>query len=192
MGDYEKIPENDRKLFDLKIVNANYELLEKKYVLDIGMNRLEVDLDGNNDFWYSSRIIDQGDLSTYYGYETFDASEYTIIPGKIYPEIVEDMGQIDDLTRKLTTLLKSGYTYVRMANIPTEMKISAIPIHIIGKNHELAQFKLEVGANPTFLLEKEGVVNYAVVNGFLIDLNEDVENLVLHFTSKGKNAMIFR
>ncbi|MGS0528184.1 M14 family zinc carboxypeptidase [Zobellia nedashkovskayae] len=58
LEEYEKIPENDRKLFDLKIENATYSLLGKDYILDIGMNRLEVDKEEHNDFWYSSRILD--------------------------------------------------------------------------------------------------------------------------------------
>ncbi len=86
LEDYEKIPENDRKLFDLKIINATYELLGKPYIIDLGINRLEVAITDSSDFWYSSRIIDQGDLSTYYGYETLDATGYTIRAGKVYPE----------------------------------------------------------------------------------------------------------
>lgn len=34
LEDYEKIPENDRKLFDLKITNATYEINGKPYILD--------------------------------------------------------------------------------------------------------------------------------------------------------------
>ena len=68
--EYEKIPENDRKLFDLKIVGATYKLKGNNYIIDLGMNQIEVDYPDHKSFWYSSRILDQGDLSTYYGYET--------------------------------------------------------------------------------------------------------------------------
>lgn len=182
LADYEKIPENDRKLFDLKIVNANYELLGKKYVLDIGMNRLEVDLDGNNDFWYSSRIIDQGDLSTYYGYETFDASEYTIKAGQAAPMLLSDPSQLTE--KKVMELLQQGYTYVRSQNIPTDWLDFKMPIHLISKVYELPDFGIQVGLNPTFILAKNGKNKYAVINGFLIDLESGRGNF--------ENAMIYR
>ncbi len=182
LEDYEKIPENDRKLFDLKIVNANYELLGKNYVLDIGMNRLEVDLEGNNDFWYSSRIIDQGDLSTYYGYETFDASQYTIKAGQVAPMLLSDPSQLTK--KKVMELLRQGYTYVRSQNIPTDWLDFQMPIHLISKAYELPDFNIEVGGNPTFILEKNGVKKYAIINGFLIDLEKG--------TGDFKNAIIYR
>ncbi len=184
LEDYETIPGNDRKLFDLKIENATYELLGKAYIIDIGMNRLEVDKEGNNDFWYSSRIIDQGDLSTYYGYETFDASGYKIREGKVHPETIRGQEQFKALAEDLIPILKAGYTYVRMEKISPEEQSSQIPIHLIGIKYELPDFNIEVGVNPTFLLEKDGVVKYAVINGFLIDLESGKTDF--------KNAMIYR
>jgi hypothetical protein len=182
LEDYEKIPENDRKLFDLKIENATYPLLGNQYVIDIGMNRLEVDGEDYNDFWYSSRILDQGDLSTYYGYETFDATGYEIVPGKVYPETLKSVEVLGKL--KIESLLKSGHTYIRVENIPKDMRSSPYPIHIIGKNYEVPEFNIEVGINPTFLLEKDGKIEYAVINGFLIDVDKSA-------TGFG-NAMMYR
>ena len=183
ISEYDKIPENDRKLFDLKIENATYPLSGKDYILDIGMNRLEVDKKGHNDFWYSSRILDQGDLSTYYGYETLDATGHAIVQGKVYPKLlssIEALGSLD-----IRALLKSGYAYVRVENIPTTKLASPFPIHMIGKRYEVPDFSIEVGLNPTFLLKKDGVFTHAVINGFLIDLNSDKK-------TNFKNAMIYR
>ena len=186
--DYEKIPENDRKLFDLKISNATYNLFGKDYLLDLGINRLEVDKEGNSDFWYSSRIIDQGDLSTYYGYETLDATGYSLKQGKVYPKTLltlEDVKQVDPLH-----VLKQGYTYLRVAKIPMDMLESPFPLNILGNNFELPEFEILVGKNPTFLLEKNGKLEYAVINGFLIDLNKGTNAIIFDFAFK--NAMIYR
>ena len=180
--EYEKIPENDRKLFDLKIVNATYTLLGQDYVLDLGVNRLEVDKKGNNEFWYSSRIIDQGDLSTYYGYETLNAQDFTIRQGKIYPIALINIRELKDLDS--FDLLKKGYTYVRVANIPVGMLESTAPLNILGSSYKLPDLQLKVGINPTFILEKNGKPHYAVINGFLIDL--------ISGKSDFKNAMIYR
>ena len=182
LEDYENIPENDRKLFDLKIANATYELLGKEYIIDLGINRLEVDIVGSDEFWFSSRILDQGDLSTYYGYESLDASGYKIVPGKVYPEEIKSMEELKSLD--VDRLLKKGYTYVRVDNIPDGLLASPLPINIIGKNYEIPEFMLEVGINPTFLLEKEGIVAYVIMNGFLINAKTGKDNL--------KNAMIYR
>ncbi len=182
LEDYGKIPENDRKLFDLKVQNVTYELLGKPYIIDLGINRLEVDEPDYTDFWYSSRILDQGDLSTYYGYETLDASGYTLRSGKVAPTLYENQKELTE--EKVLDLLKSGYTFVRVKNIPLSQLSSFLPIHLVSKTFQLPDFHVEIGTNPTFLLEKEGMYRYAVINGFLIDLD----------TGKGtfKNAMIYR
>ena len=180
--EYEKIPKNDRKLFDLKIFNGTYELLGNDYNLDLGINQFEVDKEGNRDFWYSSRIIDQGDLSTYYGYETFDATGFYIRPGKVYPRILDNFEEFQKLD--VLPLLAKGYTFVRVRNIPEDILESPKPINILGVKRELESFQLEIGSNPSFLLEKDGVPKYAVINGFLINLA----------TGKGHfgNGMVYR
>jgi len=180
--EYDKIPENDRKLFDLKLVGAQYELMGKTYTIDLGINQLEVDYKDHNHFWYSSRVIDQGDLSTYYGYETVDAYGHTIKAAKVYPTTVNSMSAAKDLNT--LELLKKGFGYVRMENIPAASLNSPLPLHIIGKAYEVPELLLQPGANPTFFLEKNGVLEYAVINGFLMDLKQEKPTI--------PNAMIYR
>ncbi len=184
---YERIPENDRKLFDLKIIGVTYPLLGNSYILDLGINQVEVDKDGHSDYWFSSRIIDQGDLSTYYGYETFDAEGYTLVPGKVYPEILN--AELESLVNP-GELLKKGYTYVRVQNIAKEALNSPVPLHLLSPAYQLPDFKLEAGKNPTFLLQKDGDYKFAVINGFLIDLSEEAPSVLNQW--KLKNAMIYR
>ncbi len=188
LEEYENIPENDRKFFDLKIKEATYELMGKEYILDLGINHLEVDKEDHNDFWYSSRIIDQGDLSTYYGYETFDAEGYIIKQGGVYPETIDSFRDLRNLD--FMDMLRSGHAYLRVANFPDKQLCSPIPLQLIGKEHELPEFQLKVGINPTFLLEKDGEIRYAVINGFLIDLKRGNKAVLFDFAFK--NAMIYR
>lgn len=188
--EYEKIPENDRKLFDLKIIGATYELMGKTYIIDLGINQVEVDYKDHNDFWYSSRILDQGDLSTYYGYETLDAGGYTIKEAKIYPETLNSMGDLKSF--RFANALRSGYGYIRLEKIGNSQINSPLPIHIIGKDYKINDFKLETGLNPTFFLEKDGKLQYAVINGFLIDLSEEDKAIIFNFGGQKGNAMIYR
>lgn len=180
--DYEKIPQNDRKLFDLKIENVTYELLGKDYVLDLGIHRLEVDNETHDNFYYSSRIMDQGDLSTYYGYETLNAKGYKLKAGKVFPKSFISINDISKLD--IMSLLKLGYAYLKVTDIPLEAVSTKVPLHLVNTNFEQPELYMEVGINPTFFLEKDGQLTHAVINGFLIDLNSEKSNF--------KNAMIIR
>ncbi|MEX0274198.1 MAG: M14 family zinc carboxypeptidase [Flavobacteriaceae bacterium] len=182
LSEYEQIPKNDRKLFDVKIHGATYGLRGKEYVLDLGIQHFEVDYENHDDFWFSSRIMDQGDLSTYFGYETLDVSGHVIVPGKIYPKVVASMDDLKNMDFR--EVLRDGYAYVRIANLPKNLVASPYPVHLLSKGHELPEFALRPGINPTFILEREGQPRYAVINGFPLDLERELPQI--------KNAMIYR
>nr|WP_299342869.1 M14 family zinc carboxypeptidase [Allomuricauda sp.] len=175
IDEYEKIPRNDRKLFDLKIENATYELLGNNYILDLGIRRQEIDLEGHHDFYHKSTIIDQGDLSTFYGYETFDAKGYTIVA----PKIAE--GKFDNPTK----FLKSGTAFLKVS-LPEKGFSTKSPFHLVHSDFNLPNFRLQPGVNPTFFLEKDGKITHAIINGFLLDLNQPLES------QKFGNALIYR
>jgi hypothetical protein len=180
--DYEKIPENDRKLFDLKLNNITYHLLGQNYTLDVGIHQMEIDYAANKHYYYSSRVVDQGDLSTYYGYETLEGKGYSAVGGKVFPKILPSVKEVSELN--VMDLLRSGFTYVRVENIAKENNFVSFPINIIGKDYKVPEFKLRVGIVPNFILEQEGKPRYAIINGFLIDLESGEGNF--------KNALIFR
>nr|WP_282116420.1 M14 family zinc carboxypeptidase [Cellulophaga baltica] len=183
IADYEKIPENDRKLFDLKIENLTYELLGKEYTLDLGIQRFENDKPNHNDFWISSSIVEQGDLSTYYGYETFDAKGYTATLGKVYPNKISSMTEF--LKLDAFELLKQGYLFVSVNGIPEKIMESPLPLNITRGSYKApANLRLAIGVNPSFFLEKNGKIMYAVVNGYLIDLQSKATSF--------KNAIILK
>ncbi|AWX46080.1 hypothetical protein HME9304_03112 [Flagellimonas maritima] len=173
IADYEKIPKNDRKLFDLKIENVTYELLGKDYILDLGIHRQEVDDENHESFYYRSMIADQGDLSTYYGYETFDATGYKIVPPKVYPKSMDTNSRA--LWNDGNSPFKSGYGYFKTNFLPP-FPYTEMPGHFVSKDYKLPEFNLRPGVNPTFFLEKQGKLTHAVINGFLIDLSKPIEN----------------
>jgi len=180
--DYNKIPENDRKLFDLKIKNLTYNLLGKAYKIDLGINRSEIDNKDHTDFYNVGRIVDQGDLSTYYGYETFDAEGYKAVAGTLYPTMIASMTSYGRLNA--FSMLGKGYGYVKMAKLPDDKDYTDKPITILKVTKATPKLNIKVGTNPTFLLEKNGKIDYAVVNGFLIDLNDK--------NKKFRNGLIYR
>jgi len=163
--DYEKIPHNNRMLFDLKIENITYELLGNDYIIDLGIINYEVDLKDHNEFYYKSSVADQGDLSTYYAYKTFDAEGYTIVQPK-----VAKVTRIDNPMQ----LLQDGVAYVKTEK-PEKSTFVHFPLILVDEKFELKSFSMQPGANPTFFLKKDGKLTHAVINGFLIDLSKPLE-----------------
>ncbi|MBE9488749.1 MAG: peptidase M14 [Bacteroidetes bacterium] len=180
--EYEKIPQNDRKLFDLKIVGVTYNLLGNDYTIDLGINHLEADNEDHTDFYNFGRITEQGDLSTYYGYKTFDASGYSIVEGTVYPKNLKSESELSHLD--IYELLQSGHTYLPMEELPEDKNETSVPIHLISANYDVPKLNMNLGVNPTFLLQKDNVIEYAVINGFLINLKTKKSNF--------KNALIYR
>jgi hypothetical protein len=179
---YDEIPENDRKLFDLKIEKVAYPLLGKDYTIDLGIQRPEVNAEDFGGFWNSSRIIDMGDLSTYYGYQTLDASELRIGWGEVYPEILQDISAVENLD--FWELFSRGIAYVRVKQLPADLKWSPYPVHLVSEAFEVSNDPMDIGDNPTFFLEKDGKPEYAVINGFLYNIPAR--------EGRGHNSMIFR
>jgi hypothetical protein len=170
---YEEIPNNDRKLFDLKLTGLTYELLGEDYILDLGINQYEVQ-DEDLDYFYNSSISDQGDLSTYYGYEEFDASGYKFEQGKISPETFENLEKFQQVN--ISEILKEGYSYVVLKELP-ENDFTKLPINLVTEDFEIPD-----NLQPNFFLKKDGNLEYAVINGFFIDLskeNFDVGNALI-------------
>lgn len=170
---YEEIPNNDRKLFDLKLNGLAYELLGKEYILDLGINHNEVQ-DENLNYFYDSYISDRGDLSTYYGYEEFDASGYKLVKPRIYPKRFQNLKELKG--ESISEILKQGYAYVVLKELP-ENDFTKLPINLVAENFEIPE-----SLEPNFFLKKDGKLVYALINGFFIALsngNFDVENSLI-------------
>ena len=180
IDDYKKIPENDSKLYDLKLTGIQYELLGETYILDLGINNLEIS-NGKNGFYYRSQIADQGDLSTNHGYKAMDLAGYKIKPGVIYHDILDNLKDLEKLD--FSSILSGGYSYVQVKIIPKNENYTNYPVQIVGGDFKIPS-RLVVGSNPTFFLEKNGKVEFAVINGFFMDL-EDIDNSI-------KNGLILR
>jgi len=181
--EYEKIPQNDRKLFDLKIKGITYKLLGNDYKIDIGINQIEIDNKSHTEFYNIGYVKDLGDLSTYYGYQTIEATGYTLVEGKIYPNILKTEKSLKKLD--IYKLLQLGYTYVKVKQLPNR-KETNLPINIVTTSFKVPTLDIKEGINPTFLLQKNGEITHAVINGNLIDLKTK-EN-----KSNFKNGLILK
>ena len=175
---YEKIPKNDRKLFDLKITNLTFPYLGKNYTIDLGIQNYERENKKHTAFYNIGRISDLGDLSTYYSYDTLDAKNLKFKIGETYPKIISNFEAFEKLDFK--KLLEQGYTSVSIDSLPSEIKFINYPINIIDvrkitipKNNTIPKPPIYLGKNPTFLLTQNDKVVYAIINGFIYNLVEN-------------------
>jgi len=173
IADYSKIPENDSKLYDLKIKALQYALFGEQYILDLGINHSEVYSQNEKQLFYRSYIADQGDLSTNFGYNTLDASGFDFEPGKIYSEVLPNLDAVEKLN--FSDLHSKGVAYVRVQNLPKDRSYFNYPIVVVGKNFKVSE-EIKVGMNPTFFLTKAGKPHYAVINGFVVPLDGEASN----------------
>ncbi|WP_229248130.1 M14 family zinc carboxypeptidase [Dyadobacter sandarakinus] len=172
--DYQKIPENGKWVYDLVVRNATVRQSGKAFTADLGINRNEVNYSNATKFFYYSKIEEFGDLHPQYGSEELDATGLTIEKGKVYPTAYRNVSEIGKLNA--LTLLKQGYTYVRLAadgnSRALGLYFTTTPLHVLRGGQAAPSGTPGLGNTATFILKKGAVVKYAVVNGFVYDLEK--------------------
>ncbi|HEY9183791.1 MAG TPA: M14 metallopeptidase family protein [Salegentibacter sp.] len=177
ISEYESIPQNDSRLYDLKLTEVTYELLGNEYILDLGMNHREVPGNTPQEYFYRAYVADRGDLSTNYAYKSKELSGYKLSSGRVYPEILKDLEAVEKLD--FNKLLEQAYAYVQVENLPENEHFTDYPVNLVTPN-----FKVAEDISHSFFLEKDGKPEYAVINGFLVKTDEEL--------SAVENALILR
>jgi hypothetical protein len=172
---YYEIPENGRYLFDLVIRQAEVPRGDRFYRVDIGINRYETTIEPPAKFYYRSLVEEIGDMSVNFGYEELNAAGMRLVPGKIYPKEIKNLTTLKAMHIK--ELLQQGYTTVRLTNYMPPEQFTTLPINIIS-GKKVPNYELVLNGTANFVLEQNGEVRYAVVNGFLYDLQEDKNGVV--------------
>jgi len=171
---YDSIPFNDKFIMDLLLKNLTYECGTTTQTIDIGINRDEVNKEGSKDFYYKSKIEDIGDLSVFYGYEETDLTGYEAVPGKVYEK---EFSSVDELKKvNFNSLYEQGYTFVKVNSSEIIDAFIDLPINIITDKTFNANSRIVIEDNPNFVIKKDGIVKYAVINGFLHDLSNPDKN----------------
>lgn len=163
---YDAIPENERSIFDLIIRNAQLEKNGERYKVDIGIDREEVALKGKPDFYYKSSIEELGDMSVFYGYEELDAEGMLAVPGRVYPEVFENLEELEKAN--VGELLSGGFTSVRVADLPAE-DFTHFPLNLLGQGVENSG-NIALDNRADIILKEGDKVRYAIINGFVYDV----------------------
>lgn len=178
--EYKDIPENGKYLYDLVVRKATVKKGGKSYLSDLGINRNEVSYANASKFFYYSKIEEYGDLSTHFGSDELDATGLTIEKGKVYPTEIKNLTEVGKLD--IEGLLRQGYTYVRVAGSKAGgLYFTVHPLHVL-RGGLVPSGTPELGNTATFLLKKGTVVKYAVINGFVFDMDK--------FTGREGNGIV--
>ncbi|MEB2776627.1 M14 family zinc carboxypeptidase [Algoriphagus sp. D3-2-R+10] len=166
---YFAIPDNDLQLVDLLIKKVQVPVNGKYYPVDLGIRRR--DSSAGDTFFVTGTVDDLGDMQVYFGLEEFDATGLKYAEGKVYETAFESVNEID--IAKTLDLLKQGYLAVKVKK-GARGDLHQLPILVLKST---ASFSggWRTGESTNFFLEKDGVRKYAVVNGYLIDLNSPKE-----------------
>jgi len=154
---YSQIPSNDRNLFDLKIEKVQKEVNGSYYTVDLGYYIEKSDDNSNkNKVVYQVTLEDQGDLSTYAGYKSFNAEGLKILFPKVYN------GRIKNSAHE-KSLLGGGFLYFTKA--PSKRYT---PRTMFQYNDGVErEWSLE---NTYFLINQFNQPKYLFLKGQIIDL----------------------
>ena len=166
--EYQSIPKNERQLYDLVVRNVQREKNGKLYTVDVGINRTEVTVDSTMQFFYRSRIQELGDMSVYYGYQELDAGGMVAVPGKVWKHTKKNLKAVGRLNAK--RLMKRGFTTVCVRDLETKQAARRyLPLEVVPEEYE-PDYTLLLGNPANFMLEQDGKIRYAIINGFVFEL----------------------
>ena len=174
---YFAIPDNGLQLVDLKINEMLVPVNGKQYPIDLVIRRREAEANGS--YFVSGAIDDLGDMQVYFGFEELDATGLEYTEGKVYPNAFETIQQIS--SEKAMELLRQGFMAVKIKN-GTARQLHGLPIQVLKSTEKLSGGWTTSSA-PNFFLSKNGTLKYAVINGYLIDLenpkSQEFKNRIL-------------
>lgn len=162
---YFAIPDNGFQLMDLILKEVQVEVAGNLYPIDIAIRRRESN--AGDTYFVNGSVEDLGDMQVYFGFEELDASGHTYTEGKVYEKTFESAAEITQ--EQALKLLKQGYLAVKVKNGEPK-DLHNLPILIL-KSSDSYSAGWKTGSSPNFFLAKNGEIKFAIVNGYLIDLN---------------------
>jgi len=171
IADYQRIPANDEKLFDVLIRDVTINLGKESIKYDIGIQRTEVTIPGSTDFYSVGIIADIGDLKEWYGFEEVAGEDLYIECGKVCREYSQQWQELAE--EEVFVLLKQGYLYLMIDE--SERKVgSGLPINLIGKDFSPPIQPIFENSANLVLRSASGKIRYIVLNGFLWDQKKSI------------------
>lgn len=162
---YFAIPDNGFQLMDLLIEEMQVPVNGSWYPIDLAIRRRETE--GRTGYSFTGSVEDLGDMQIFFGLETLDATGLQYKEGKVYPTPFETVKEVN--VEKAMELLAQGYLAIQVKK-DTAKTIHGLPL-VVLKSATTYSGGWTTGATPNFFLTKDGKYEYALVNGYLIDLD---------------------
>lgn len=153
------------QLVDLLLKEVEVPVGENYFPVDLAIRRREIN--AGDSYSVAGSVEDLGDTQVYYGLEEFDASGMRYAEGQVYETTFNSVTEID--SSKAFALLKQGYLAVKVKE-GQKGDLHQLPILVL-KSTDSFPAGWQTGGVTNFFLAKEGQLQYAIVNGYLIDLN---------------------
>lgn len=166
---YFAIPDNGTQLMDLILNEVQVKVGEKLYPIDLAIRRRESEANGN--YFVTGSVEDLGDMQVFFGFEELEATGLTFTEGKVFEKVFENVEAFDKT--QAMELLKQGYMAVKVKN-GVAKQLHGLPILVLKSNDKFSS-GWTTGSTTNFFLSKDGDLKYAVVNGYLIDLENPKE-----------------
>ena len=175
MRDYAGIPENSHALYDLIVRNAEITKDDFKFRAHLGINRSNVTDADKRHMNYRGIIQELGDMDRNFGYEEADAANLTSSPGKIKLMKAAEWENLS-LPAEIA-LLKEGYLFVKFSD--RKSPTGPIKNRLLNLTNDPNQNNqpIGLGQSANFILSASGKPVFAVVNGFLLELNKTIAAL---------------
>ncbi|MDQ7948815.1 MAG: M14 family metallopeptidase [Pedobacter sp.] len=170
---YWNLPNNFNNLHDVIFRNLTLSVDGKTVQTDLAINRQQrVGVDGKT-FYYIGEILKNKKLDSAFAYQDIDAGTFTLETGKI--KVMTEDAWTHLKPEEESQLLMEGYLFVKLENATSPIGPIRNRLLNLINNTETAQFS---GGGPAnFILYKQQKPYYAVVNGYVLKLDEPVKAL---------------
>lgn len=169
---YFLIPENEKRFFDLILQNCVVEKDSFRYIVDIGINSSEKFDSLRNRYVRIYEILDIGDLSVYYAYDTLDVKFMKVEFGKVYEKLITKYDSLERLD--LRQLLKNGYTTIVYQGDFSKIKPNSLLDYFISTTQKpFREAKHFLGHSADLIIKDEkDKVRIALLNGNVVYIDE--------------------
>ncbi len=168
---YDTIPFNDEKLHDVLLRNLTIQQNGKQVVVDVAIRQNEKTI--GSDYYVEGIVEDIGDLQDFYGYHDLDVSGMEFVPAKIFTKSFASLSDLDETT--ISSLLEKGYATVIIEKTVQGKCLHGFPIRILSNQSIELHQQLLLDGLADFFIRKEEKVIYAVINGYVIDLEKELQ-----------------
>lgn len=172
MADYEKIPANEEQLHDVLIRNLAIHRAGKSMLVDIAIRQNEMTV--GDDYYVEGVMEDIGDLQDFYAYTDLDVEGLYFIAPKSYTEQRFSWEQLSSTL--VMSLLKQGYGAIAISGNAEKNRLHGYPIRLCSETDYQPTDHPRLGGHADFFIGSKTELHYALVNGYLIDLNDPTPN----------------